>query len=169
MELLSITCPNCGAKLQATSNAKMLNCDYCNCDVMIDDEVKCVRLVDAEQAGYEFEKGRRRAIEEAELEEEKKAEEARKLAASLMWITCPCCEKDIKVNKELTTTTCKYCGREINVELGANIRWARQHLRSENYKEAMNFYRKAQKIDANNKLVTGGIDYVNERYRICKK
>ena len=46
MRLISITCPNCGAKLQA------------------DDEVKKFRLQDAEQAGYEFEMGRQRALKE---------------------------------------------------------------------------------------------------------
>ena len=42
MKLVSITCPHCGAKLQATPNAKMLTCDYCNGDFMIDDEVKLI-------------------------------------------------------------------------------------------------------------------------------
>ena len=64
MKLVSITCPNCGAKLQATSNAKMLACDYCNCDVMIDDEVRRGQVQNAEQAGYEFEMGRQRALKE---------------------------------------------------------------------------------------------------------
>ena len=64
MKLISIVCPNCGAKLQTTSNAKMLTCDYCDCDVMIDDEVKRISIADAEQAGYEFEMGRQRALEE---------------------------------------------------------------------------------------------------------
>jgi hypothetical protein len=70
MKLLSIACPNCGAVLQATPNAKMLTCDYCNCDVMIDDEVKSVHLVDAEQAGYEFEMGRQRALKELREDED---------------------------------------------------------------------------------------------------
>ena len=70
MKLVSITCPHCGAKLQATPNAKMLTCDYCNNDVMIDDEVKRVCLADAEQAGYEFEMGRQRALKELREDEE---------------------------------------------------------------------------------------------------
>ena len=64
MRLISITCPNCGAKLQATPNVKKLTCDYCNCDVMVDDEVNRFRLQDAEQAGDEFEIGRQRALKE---------------------------------------------------------------------------------------------------------
>ena len=64
MRLISITCPNCGAKLQATTRANMPTCDGCNCDVMVDDEVKKFRLQDAEQAGYEFKMGRQRALKE---------------------------------------------------------------------------------------------------------
>ena len=52
MRLISITCPNCGAKLQATPNAKMLT------------------LQNAEQAGYEFEMGRQRALKELKEEAE---------------------------------------------------------------------------------------------------
>ena len=37
---------------------------------MIEDEVKCVWLADAEQAGYEFEMGRQRAIKELHEDEE---------------------------------------------------------------------------------------------------
>ena len=66
MKLVSVTCPNCGGKLEVTSNSKLVTCDYCNSDFMIDDEIKRMRLDDAEQAGYEFEKGRQRAILEAE-------------------------------------------------------------------------------------------------------
>ena len=42
MKLVSIACPHCGAKLQTTPNAKILSCDYCNNDIMIDDEVKLI-------------------------------------------------------------------------------------------------------------------------------
>ena len=62
MKLISVTCPNCGAKLKAVPNTKILVCDYCSCEVMVDDEVKRYRLQDAEQAGYEFEMGRQRAL-----------------------------------------------------------------------------------------------------------
>ncbi|MBR1373270.1 hypothetical protein IJ556_02325 [bacterium] len=171
MKLVSITCPNCGAKLQATPNAKTLTCDYCNCDVMVDDEVKRVQLQNAEQAGYEFEKGRRRAIEEAEqaakqanIEAERRAEEERRLAASYMWVTCPNCGTDLKVKKDLTVAVCKYCNHDINVTLGLEICWASGYLRTANYKEAMKAYLRAYKIDPNNKLIKWGIDYINEKY-----
>ena len=69
MKLISITCPDCGAHLQATANVKVLTCDYCNTDFMIDDELKHFCLQDAEQVGYEFEKGRQRALKELRADE----------------------------------------------------------------------------------------------------
>lgn len=70
MKFVSIKCPHCGAKLQTTPNAKMLTCDYCSCDFMVDDEAKRFRLQDAEQAGYEFEMGRQRALKELHEDDE---------------------------------------------------------------------------------------------------
>ena len=70
MKIVSIICPHCGARLQATPNTKMLTCDYCNGDFMLDDEVKRIRLQDVEQAGYEFEMGRQRALKELREDEE---------------------------------------------------------------------------------------------------
>ena len=40
----------------------MLTCDYCNGEFMVDDEVKRFYQQDSEQAGYEFEMGRQRAL-----------------------------------------------------------------------------------------------------------
>lgn len=158
MKLVSITCPNCGAKLQATPNAKMLTCNYCNCDVMVDDEIKRVRLVNAEQAGYEFEKGRRRAVKEAELEE-------KRLTAAFIWICCPYCDKDIKVKKELETVSCNNCGHSINIQLGANIRWAKYHEQMEDYRQAIDYYLKARRIDSSNTIVKNGIERINKKYK----
>lgn len=170
MKLVSIACPHCGARLQASPNAKMLTCDYCNGEFMVDDEVKRFHLQDAEQAGYEFEKGRRRAMAEAEqaekqavLEAERKAAESRRKAAMFVWITCPYCEKDSKVKKDFTYTACEHCGRSINVQLGANIRWAMYHERMEDYRQAVDFYIKAHKIDPNNSLVKSGIERINKK------
>ena len=70
MKLVSIVCSHCGARLQATLNAKVLTCDYCNGDFMLDDEVKRFHLQDAEQAGYEFEMGMQWALKELREDEE---------------------------------------------------------------------------------------------------
>ena len=70
MQLVSIVCSHCGARFQATLNVKVLTCDYCNGDFMLDDEVKRFHLQDAEQAGYEFEMGRQWALKELREDEE---------------------------------------------------------------------------------------------------
>ncbi len=40
MKIISVTCPHCGAKLQTASNTKMLTCDYCKYDFMVDEVIK---------------------------------------------------------------------------------------------------------------------------------
>ena len=95
MKLVGITCPHCGAKLEVTSNSKMVTCDYCNSDFMIDDEIKRIRLDDAEQAGYEFERGRQRAILEAEQASVK--------------AMCTHCGGSVIVDNRNQYSTCPYC------------------------------------------------------------
>lgn len=72
MKLLNVHCTNCGAAMKVSKNAKVITCEYCNQDFVLDDEVKRFMLTNAEQAGYEFEKGRQRAKEEAIQEAEGK-------------------------------------------------------------------------------------------------
>ena len=101
MKLVSVTCPNCGGKLEVTSNSKLVTCDYCNSDFMIDDEIKRMRLDDAEQAGYEFEKGRQRAILEAEQASVK--------------AMCTHCEGTVIVDNRNQYSTCPYCNQVFDV------------------------------------------------------
>ena len=70
MKLFSVTCPKCGGKLEVTPNSKIVTCEYCNCDFKLDEEKKRLHLDNAEQVGYEFEKGRQRALQD--IEEDKK-------------------------------------------------------------------------------------------------
>ena len=56
MKLLNVHCTNCGAAMKVSENAKVITCEYCNQDFVLDDEVKRFMLTNAEQAGYEFEK-----------------------------------------------------------------------------------------------------------------
>lgn len=65
MKLISMTCPNCGASLQVDADKKKLTCNYCGNNLFIDDEVQHVQYDNAEDAGYQFERGRQRA--QAEL------------------------------------------------------------------------------------------------------
>ena len=65
MKFVSMVCPNCGASLQVDADQKNLTCNYCGNRLYVDDEVKHVHYDNAEEAGYQFEKGRQRAKAEA--------------------------------------------------------------------------------------------------------
>ena len=40
MKIVSVICPHCGATLQTASNTKMLTCDYCKNDFMVNEYLK---------------------------------------------------------------------------------------------------------------------------------
>ena len=65
MKIVSMVCPNCGASLQVDADQKNLTCNYCGNSLYVDDEVKHVQYDNAEETGYQFEKGRQRAQAEA--------------------------------------------------------------------------------------------------------
>lgn len=65
MIIAEMTCSSCGAHLQVDAGARQAKCGYCGATVLIDDGVRHVQYDNAEQAGYEFEKGRQRAQAEA--------------------------------------------------------------------------------------------------------
>lgn len=65
MKLVDMTCPHCNAHLKVdTENGKAV-CEHCGATILMDDEVKRVQYENAEDAGYQFEKGRQRAMREA--------------------------------------------------------------------------------------------------------
>ena len=61
MKVVAFTCPGCGAQLSVDQDKKLATCQYCGANFPVDDEAQHVRYDNAEQAGYEFEKGRLRA------------------------------------------------------------------------------------------------------------
>lgn len=67
MKLIKLQCPSCGAHLEINTSQTVAYCSYCGQKMMIDDEVIRVRheFADAKEAGYEFERGRMQAQEEA--------------------------------------------------------------------------------------------------------
>lgn len=65
MKIVSMVCPNCGASLQVDADQKNLTCSYCGNGLYVDDEVKHVQYDNAEETGYQFEKGRQRAQADA--------------------------------------------------------------------------------------------------------
>ena len=77
MKIVDVSCPACGSKLEITDTQDFVTCEYCGKQFFVDDEVKRSETridhhysaEDAENAGYQFEKGRMRARQEAEWEE----------------------------------------------------------------------------------------------------
>ena len=67
MKIVNMVCPNCGASLQVDADKKNLTCNYCDNNLFIDDEVHHVQYDNAEEAGYQFEKGRQRAQSELKV------------------------------------------------------------------------------------------------------
>lgn len=64
MKLVEMKCKNCGANLRVNSDVKETYCQFCSAKFKIDDEVQHVKYDNMEQSGYEFEKGRIRAQQE---------------------------------------------------------------------------------------------------------
>lgn len=64
MRLLDMTCQHCGALLKVDIDKKRAICNHCGAIILIDDEIQHIRYDNAEEAGYNFEKGRQRARRE---------------------------------------------------------------------------------------------------------
>lgn len=69
MKLISMKCPNCGSDLQLDAESRQCSCAFCGTKILLDDEVQHhhVHYDNAEDAGYQFEKGRQRAQAEARV------------------------------------------------------------------------------------------------------
>ena len=66
MKIIDLTCPHCGANLKVDSSATEYTCEYCGSKVLLDNGGASKQTVDnAEESGYQFEKGRIRAQREA--------------------------------------------------------------------------------------------------------
>ncbi|MBR3317631.1 MAG: zinc ribbon domain-containing protein [Atopobiaceae bacterium] len=69
MKLIALNCPSCGGRLEIEPGRERIFCTYCGAQIFVDDEVQrvehMVNYANAEDAGYQFEKGRQRAIAEA--------------------------------------------------------------------------------------------------------
>ncbi len=67
MKIINMVCPNCGASLQVDADKSKLTCNYCGNSLLVDDEVQHIQYDNAEDAGYQFEKGRQRAQAEQRM------------------------------------------------------------------------------------------------------
>ncbi len=66
MKLIKLTCPSCGAKLEIDGARQKAFCQYCGTELLVDQERHRIELDNAEEAGYQFEKGRQKAQREAQ-------------------------------------------------------------------------------------------------------
>ena len=70
MELTGMNCPHCGGALEIPDGARQVKCSYCDSVVAIDrEEPPTASPEENERAGYDFEKGRIRAQQEARRQE----------------------------------------------------------------------------------------------------
>ena len=74
MKIESLKCPNCNSTLNVAADQTSVTCEYCGSELAIDDEVVKVdvSVVNQEEAGYQFEKGRQRAQAEQESQLQEK-------------------------------------------------------------------------------------------------
>ena len=66
MKLVKLICPNCGAKLEIDGSMQRVFCQYCGTKLIVDQELRHMKWDNAEEAGYQFEKGRMKAQQEAQ-------------------------------------------------------------------------------------------------------
>lgn len=148
MKLLNVHCTNCGAAMKVSENAKVITCEYCNQDFILDDEVKRFMLTNAEQAGYEFEKGRQRAIREAEQEEKDREP---------IEVVCTHCGQWLKTEKKAKTAVCYYCKKTFVVEQAVDVAHAWECEKNGQYDFAIKLYNKLLNADPNNSLASQSV------------
>ena len=69
VKILNMNCPNCKGQMKIDMENKQATCEHCGTVVLIDDEIQHLQYDNAEDAGYNFEKGRMKAWEERETQE----------------------------------------------------------------------------------------------------
>lgn len=87
MKLVDITCPSCGASLSCDEHSLIVECSYCGKVFYLDDEVQRVEhsVKDAEQLGYDLEKGKLKAQREEKDYQNKQIIKS-KLLKVLLWV-----------------------------------------------------------------------------------
>ena len=64
MKMISLTCPECGADLETTSDRSILFCEYCGRKIMIEHDES------ERQKGYDYERGRMKAQAEGYIDQD---------------------------------------------------------------------------------------------------
>ncbi len=78
MKLIDTTCPHCGAALKINPTSKNATCEFCGATLLLDNDVQHIQYDNAEEAGYQFEKGRQRAQAEKKRYNTSNSEQYRK-------------------------------------------------------------------------------------------
>ena len=86
MKLIEFKCKNCGAILKVDPNSDEIKCEHCLSLFKLDDEIKHLKVDDAEKIGYEFEKGRIRAQEEKNVNMPNNYSQPQKKKNNTVWI-----------------------------------------------------------------------------------
>lgn len=88
MKLIEMICPRCGAHLQVHEDTKRLRCEHCGTTLLLDDEAQHVQFDNADDAGYQFEKGRQRAKREADYPSQRRTsgKKAKKKKKRRTWL-----------------------------------------------------------------------------------
>ena len=84
MQLTDYVCPHCGAALKVDPENRQASCEHCGATLFVDDEKQHVEVDNAEQAGYDFERGRQRAQAE---QAQKKTDGSRGASAKKLFTT----------------------------------------------------------------------------------
>ncbi len=64
VKLINMTCPNCGSSVSVNKETMECTCNSCGSTFLLDDETQHISYDNAEDAGYQFEKGRQKAMAE---------------------------------------------------------------------------------------------------------
>lgn len=86
MKLIPLKCPNCGAQLTVDANKESVYCEHCGTRIMIDDEINRLQIDNAEEAGYQFEKGRQRAQSEIQQKTYSYQQPSKKKRKTWLWV-----------------------------------------------------------------------------------
>lgn len=86
MKLIPLKCPNCGAQLTVDANKESVYCEHCGTRIMIDDEINRLQIDNAEEAGYQFEKGRQRAQSEVQQNTYSYQQPSKKKRKTWLWV-----------------------------------------------------------------------------------
>ncbi|MBE5924891.1 MAG: zinc ribbon domain-containing protein [Lachnospiraceae bacterium] len=86
MRLVDLTCPNCGAQLKVDEDNKQSVCEHCGTKLLLDDEVQHIQYDNAEEAGYQFEKGRQRAQAENKISSNNTSIKQNKKSNTWLWV-----------------------------------------------------------------------------------